>query len=400
MTDQHLAAFYLHTLVDDILPFWLRHGLDRQHGGMMTAVDRDGGILDTDKSIWFQGRTAWMYATAYLTVERRVEWLEAAASCIGFLRKFGSDPSGKYYFIVTREGKPVRMRRYVWSEEFAAIAFAAYATASGDGRAAEEAIAAFDRLIDYNITPGRIPEKVDPVTRPTIGMGLQMGGISTAQRLREHLGNISVRGRTLDEWIDGWTSDVERLFYKPDLGVLMETVAPDGSIIDHLDGRLLNPGHAIEMSWFLMHEGMVRGNQHTIRLGVAILECMWKRGWDEQYGGLFYFRDLKNLPVQEYWHDMKFWWPHNEAIIATLLAWKLTGEQRFLDMHRLVHDWSFAHFPDPQFGEWYGYLHRDGTPSTQAKGSLWKGPFHLPRMLWYCQRLLGETLAPTQPGAI
>ncbi len=393
---QNLADFYRRTLVDDVLPFWLRHGVDTQYGGIITSLDRDGSILDTDKSIWFQGRAAWMYATAYLTVERRPEWMHAAASCIGFLRRFGSDPTGKMYFLVSREGRPIRMRRYVYSESFAAIAFAAYAKVSGQSQAAEEALRAFDRYLDFSFTPGRIPAKVDSNSRPMIGLGPRMIAIATAQELRLHLGPVRARGRTIDDWINEWIADIRRLFYKPDLGVLMETVEPDGAIIDHFDGRLLNPGHAIEASWFIMHEGHLRNDREMVRLGLNILDCMWSRGWDEQHGGLFYFRDLKNLPVQEYWHDMKFWWPHNEALIATLLAWKLTDEKRFIDMHEQVHLWSFRQFADPEHGEWYGYLHRDGTPSSKVKGTLWKGPFHLPRMLNYCQQLLTPPTSPIE----
>jgi len=87
---------------------------------------------------------------------------------------------------------------------------------------------------------------------------------------------------------------------------------------------------------------------------------------------------------------MKFWWPHNEAIIATLLAWQLTRDPKYVRWHQLVHDWSYAHFPDPLYGEWYGYLRRDGTVSTPLKGNMWKGPFHLPRMQWYCWQRLAE----------
>ena len=121
-----------------------------------------------------------------------------------------------------------------------------------------------------------------------------------------------------------------------------------------------------------------------MQLGLRILAWMWVRGWDREHGGLCYFTDLKGLPVQEYWHDMKFWWPHNEAIIATLPAWKLTGVPRCAAMHQQMHEWSFAHFSDKECGEWYGYLHRDGRLSQPAKGNLFKGPFHLPRMLWFC----------------
>jgi N-acylglucosamine 2-epimerase len=199
---------------------------------------------------------------------------------------------------------------------------------------------------------------------------------------------VEVSGKSCTEWIDASIAEIERDFLKPDHKALMEIVAPDGAVIDHLDGRTLNPGHAIECAWFILREGALRSDRRLIALGTTILDWMWERGWDEEHGGIRYFVDLRGLPVQEYWHDMKFWWPHNEAVIATLLAWKLTGERRYAEMHRLVHDWSFAHFSDREHGEWFGYLHRDGSVSQPAKGNMFKGPFHLPRMLWYCWGLL------------
>lgn len=282
------------------------------------------------------------------------------------------------------------MRRYVYSESFAAIANAVHANISGDARASADAVRYFETYLRYSFTPGVMEPKGDSATRPTKGIGPLMIGIATAQEMRANLGNIVISEATCTEWIDRWIGEIERDFLKPELEVLLETVTPEGELVDHFDGRMINPGHAIEAAWFIMHEGRLRGEQTKIQLGLTILDWMWKRGWDEQCGGLFYFRDVKGLPVQEYWHDMKFWWPHNEAIIATLLAWKLTGEDKWRDRHRQVHEWSFAYFPDPEFGEWYGYLHRDGTASVLLKGNMWKGPFHLPRMLWYCMRLSEE----------
>jgi N-acylglucosamine 2-epimerase len=383
-----LAAVYRDALLGDVIPFWLRHGLDREHGGFLTVLDRDGTVVDTDKSIWFQGRGAWMFATLFNTVEKNSEWLDAARSGIEFLRRHAIAPNGKMHFTVTRDGRPLRMRRYVYSESFAAIANAAYARAAGDGRAAEDAVACFARYLKYSFEPGLIPPKVSAETRPTTGIGPLMIGIATAQELRDSLGDVAVHGRTCTEWIDWCVAAIEHRFLKPEYEVLLEVVGPAGEVVDHADGRTLNPGHALEAAWFIMHEGKVRADHRLVRLGTTILDWMWTRGWDEEYGGVFYFRDLRGLPVQEYWHDMKFWWPHCEAIIATLLAWTLTGEERYARWHRQVHDWSFRHFPDPEFGEWFGYLHRDGRVSVPLKGSLWKGPFHLPRMLWYCWRLL------------
>jgi len=389
-----LEATYRSTLLDDVVPFWFRHGIDREHGGFQTALGRDGSVIDTDKSVWFQGRGAWMFATLYNTVGRDPAWLDAARGGIDFLRRCRSDADGgKLYFTVTQDARPLRMRRYVFSESFAAIACAAFARATGDARCAEDAARYFATYLDHSFTPGRMMPKVSPLTRPMMGIGSHMIGIATAQELRENLGDIAVSGRTCTEWIDHSIAQIERFFLKPEHKALMEVVGAGGEILDHFDGRTLNPGHAIEAAWFILHEGGRRSDQRLIRLGLTILDWMWKRGWDEEFGGVYYFRDLRGLPVQEYWHDMKFWWPHCEAIIATQLAWTLTGDARYAEMHRQVHDWSFRHFADPEHGEWYGYLHRDGRVSVTLKGNMWKGPFHLPRMLWYCMRLAGQAPA-------
>jgi N-acylglucosamine 2-epimerase len=392
---RRLAAVYRETLLSDVMPFWRRHGLDREHGGLLTCLARDGSIVDTDKSVWFQGRAAWMFTTLAQTPAAsgdgwsptRDDDLAAARSCLEFLREYGAGPGGKLYFSVTREGQPLRMRRYVYSESFAAMANAAFAKATGDARAAEDATQHFATYLHHSFTPGVMPPKF-AATRPSKGLGPLMIAIATAQELRANLGDVTVRGATCTEWIDRSIAEIARDFLKEEHHALLEVVAPDGRVIDHHEGRTLNPGHALECAWFVMHEGELRGDKKLIQVGATILDWMWARGWDSEHGGLLYFTDLLGKPVQEYWHDMKFWWPHNEAIIATLLAWQLTGERRYAEMHRLVHDWSFKHFADPEHGEWFGYLHRDGRISSSAKGTLYKGPFHLPRCLWYCwQRL-------------
>lgn len=396
MTPARLAELrncYWKGLLESSVPFWLRHGLDREAGGLLTGLDQTGRVIDTDKAVWLQGRAAWTFATLYNTVEPKTEWRDASKHCLDFIRQHARGPGGKLYFTVTREGRPLRMRRYVYSESFAAIGSAAYARASGDKAAAAEAAAYFDTYLHHSFTPGVMPPKTEPATRPTKGVAPLMIAIATAQEMRANLGDIRVRGRTCTEWIDWAVGEIARDFYKPGLGALLEVVAPDGAVIDHFDGRTLNPGHAIECAWFILHEARLRQRDPALlRLGLGILDCMWERGWDREFGGLLYFTDLRGLPVQEYWAEMKFWWPHNEAVIATLLAWHLTGDAKYAEWHGLVHDWSHRVFADPEHGEWFGYAHRDGRISTRLKGNLWKGPFHLPRMQWYCARLIEERL--------
>jgi N-acylglucosamine 2-epimerase len=389
--DSPFRDVYRDALLGDVVPFWLRHGWDRECGGFLTALDRDGSLLDTDKSIWFQGRGAWMFATLYNTMERNPQWLEAARSGIEFLRRHALAPDGKMYFTVARDGRPLRMRRYVYSESFAAIANAAYARATGDARAADDAVRCYATYLRYSFEPGLIQPKTALETRPMKSIGPPMIAIATAQELRANLADLPILGRTCTEWIDWSIAEIERHFVKPEHEAVMETVGPVGEVLDHFDGRTLNPGHALEAAWFVLHEGKLRQDRRYVQLGLKMLDWMWARGWDEEFGGIYYFRDLRGLPVQEYWHDMKFWWPHCEAIVATLLAFTLTGEPRYAGWHKQVHDWSFRHFADPEYGEWYGYLHRDGSVSVRLKGNMWKGPFHLPRMLWYCGRLLEES---------
>ncbi|HEY4416506.1 MAG TPA: AGE family epimerase/isomerase [Verrucomicrobiae bacterium] len=388
---QKLLATYRDGLLQDTMRFWFPRALDSEQGGFLHCFDRDGALLDSDKSIWAQGRMSWMLLTLFNTVEQRGDWLAWAKGGIDFLNRNGFDTDGRMFFHVTRDGQPIRKRRYAYSEAFAAIANAAYARAAGDGAAAARAHDLFDRFVDWNFTPGKMPPKFTG-TRPLTGLAPRMITIVTAQELRANLGASA----KLDGWVDRCIEEIERLFLKPGLRVVMECVGPNGEIIDHFDGRTLNPGHAMEGAWFIMHEGKLRGDRRLIKLGCDMLDWMWARGWDEEFGGIFYFRDVFDRPVQEYWHDMKFWWPHNEAIIATLLAYELTGDVKYARWHQLVHDWAHQHFGDTQQGEWFGYLHRDGRVSVPLKGNLWKSFFHHPRMQFYCWQTLLKSELPAR----
>ena len=388
----NLQEFYRKQLLNDTVPFWFPRSFDKEHGGFLLMRDADGSLIDDDKAVWIQGRATWLLATLYNTISESqesiaAEWLEGAKLGYEFLNKHCFDTDGQMFFHVTRDGKAIRKRRYFFSETFYVIAAAAYAKATGDAGAADKARRVFGKCLEYATTPGLLAPKYTN-TRPSRGIGVPMIMMNTAQQLRETIGDPRC-----DEWIDKWISEIETYFVKDDIRCVMEQVAPDGSIIDHIDGRTLNPGHAIEGAWFILHEARHRNNDpHLIKLGCKMLDYMWERGWDREHGGILYFRDVYNKPVQEYWQDMKFWWPHNETIIATLLAYLVTGDEKYAQWHQKVHDYAYQHFHDKQHGEWFGYLHRDGTLAQTAKGNLFKGPFHLPRQEWYCYMILSEYL--------
>ncbi len=378
MTTQEIEKYisiYKHGLLDDIIPFWVKHSIDHEHGGFMFAVDRDGTNIDTDKGVWQHGRFTWMLATLYNEVEPKEEWLELAIHGAEFMKNHCIDADGRMFFVVDREGNPIRKRRYVFSETFASIAFAALYKATGEEKYAKLAKELFDVFLKHATTPGLIEPKFS-AHRPMKGMGHPMIGIATAQELRKNLDDTSYT--TL---IDTWINEIKNDFMNEDFHVVMETVGPHGEFIDHFDGRTLNPGHAMEGSWFILEEAKYRNNDpELIKMGTTMLDWMWEIGWDKEYGGITYFKDVKGGPVQEYWHDMKFWWPQNEAVIATLMALELTGNKKYAEWHNMIHSWAFRHFPDEKHGEWFGYLHRDGRISSTLKGNIWKGPFHIPRM--------------------
>jgi N-acylglucosamine 2-epimerase len=382
-----LQQFYYNQLIKDTVPFWFPRSYDTEHGGFLLMREADGSLLDDDKAVWIQGRATWLLSTLYNTVEKRAEWLEGARLGYEFLNKYCFDSDGQMFFHVTRDGQPLRKRRYFFSETFYVIAAAAYAKASADEKASENARRVFGTCIDYASGNKKLPSKFTGL-RPAKGIGVPMIMMNTAQQLRETIGD-----ERCDEWISKWISEIESDFVKDDIKCVMEQVAPDGSIIDHIDGRTLNPGHAIEGAWFILQEAKYRNNDpRLITLGCKMLDYMWDRGWDKEYGGILYFRDVYGRPVQEYWQDMKFWWPQNEVIIATLLAYLMTGNEKYAQWHKMIHEYAYSHFHDKQHGEWFGYLHRDGTVAQTAKGNLFKGPFHLPRQEWFCSQVLLEHL--------
>ena len=378
---------YREDLVKNIMPFWMEHGVDREHGGVYTCVDRDGTLMDTTKSVWFQGRFAYICAYAYNNIEQRAEWLDAAKSTIDFIEAHCFDTDRHMFFEVTADGTPLRKRRYVFSESFAAIAMAEYSKATGDKTYADKAMHIFRDMRRRLTTPGLLEPKYLP-TMEAQGHSITMILINVANVLRQVCDDAE-----LEEQTELSIKALAQYFIHPEYKALLETVGPKGEFIDTINGRLINPGHCIETSWFLLDVAERKGDKELQKLALQILDWSWDWGWDKEFGGIINFRDCKGFPQQDYSQDMKFWWPQCETIIACLYAYKLTGDEKYLERHRMISEWTYAHFPDHEYGEWYGYLHRDGSVAQPAKGNIFKGPFHVPRMMIRSHLLCNEILA-------
>jgi len=379
------SSWYKEELVNNIMPFWMKYGWDQVNDGVYTCVDRDGSLMDSTKSVWFQGRFGYALALAYNKIEKNPEWLKASKSCIDFIENHCVDTDGHMFFSVTAEGKPVRKRRYVFSDTFACIAMAEYAKASGDMSYAKKAVDIFHHIEWMLAEPGFLPPKG---YLPGRSHSITMILVNVALVLKQVSDDPA-----LDARIKNSINDIETYLMHPEFQCILESVNLDGSLIDTCEGRTINPGHGIETAWFLMQAAAVTGNDHYNELGVKIFDWQYKWGWDEEFGGVINFRDCKGLPCQDYSQDMKFWWPQCETIIAALYSYKVTKDAKYLDIYEKANEWAIKHLKDTEYPEWYGYLHRDGTVAQPAKGNLFKGPFHIPRMLSVASCLIEDILA-------
>jgi len=382
--------------LDICVNFWLKNGMDRVHGGVYTCLDREGKIYSTDKSVWMQGRCGWIFAYLCHLYGVKDEWLSASKSCLDFMENYciNEKAGGRMYFTVTEDGKPLRQRRYYFSEAFYALANAEYYGVTGDKACLERARRAYGLYWDLAhgaADPVGMGPKTIAETRTGRSFGLPMiilNVIGVLLRVDpEHKEEYEQRAQ---QCVD----EIFRYHVHPELKCVLENVGPDGEArLNYTEGRIVNPGHDIEGVWFMLEHAQRTGDKELVAKAAQIFDWAIEAGWDKEYGGLLYFVDCQGKPPEAYEHDMKLWWPHDEILISSLMLFRDTGEKKYLDWFETTLDYCKKHFSDREFGEWYGYLRRDGLPTMPStKGSTFKGPFHLPRMLTMVDQMLAKML--------
>ncbi|MHB9035992.1 MAG: AGE family epimerase/isomerase [Armatimonadota bacterium] len=380
--DKYLPI-YENELRERVIPFWERNCPDRRYGAYFTCLDRDGSVYDTEKFMWMQWRIVWMFSELYNKLEQNPRWLELAELGYQFLTRYGRDEQGRYYFALAQDGQPTMAPYSVFSECFAVMGCAAYYRATGDESAKVEAVCAFDNYLQREARPKGEWTKGLSGRKSTKSLGFYMMKANLYVVLEECLGDASFTKSMLET-----VSIVLDEFWNDEHKVMFENVGFDGVFdLDSTIGRHLNPGHAIEAMWFIMSAAARTGNIELINRAADVVLAELDFGWDKEYGGIYYFMDVLGKPHVELQCNMKLWWVHNEALIATAMAYKMTGREEFLHWFERIHEWTWCRFPDPEYGEWYGYLDRRGDVANSLKGGKWKGFFHLPRMLLVCSKM-------------
>ena len=378
-----MEQLYKNTLLDNVIPFWSNNSVDWEYGGYFTCLDRTGKVYDTDKFIWLQNRQVWTYSMLYNRLEPKEEWLKIARHGADFLAKYGRDKQGNWYFALDRSGQPLVQPYNIFSDCFAAMAFSQYAKASEDKTAREIALQAYNNVLRRQDNPKGKYNKTYPGTRSLKSLAVPM-----------ILANLSLemdwllQSDKLEAILEETVREVIGDFLDKDSGLMYENVTPDGKHLDCFDGRLINPGHGIEAMWFVMDIANRKGDRDLIDRAVDIVLNILEFGWDNEYGGIYYFMDAEGHPPHQLEWNQKLWWVHLETLVALLMGFNLTQRQECRSWFEKVHDYSWQHFSDREHGEWFGYLNRRGEVLLNLKGGKWKGCFHVPRALYLCWQQL------------
>ncbi len=378
-----LRRQYRELLLDGIVPFWMTHGVDAAHGGVLSCMQEDGTIISTDKFIWSQARFVWTCSALYNRVERRRAFLERAKATTEFLLAHGRDDHGRWVYRTSREGRTIEGATSIYSDCFVVYGLSEYLRATEDANLrtlARETFQTICRRVEEPDFRETAPYTLPPNRR---NHGVPMILTEVSNELARTTGDPGAEAAARE-----YVYRVMHRFVRPERRCLLEFLDRDYREVPGPEGTFIMPGHAIESMWFVLHWALRQNDKATAAKAVEVIRWHLEKGWDEEYGGLFLGIDAEGgTPFQAH-SDKKLWWPHTEALYALLLALELSGERWCSEWYYRVHEWAFTHFSMPGVGEWRQRLDRQGRPVTEVVALPVKDPFHLPRALILILELL------------
>lgn len=379
-------------LVDDVLGWWMTHGPDPEHGGVLTCWDNAGTTLvSTDKYTWSQGRWIWLMARVAAQADAlgvdAERYLGHARSTAVFVRDHALLPDGSTAYVTDRAGTPKEpvagqgISVSVFADLFVALGFAGLAQHDPEWAEPAESIllSAAARIADgtFRSEPYPVPEGRSSFALPMILIGVG-----------EQVHRATGSARSL-EIVREAVAAIETAFVQGD--EVVEMPPYDDSLL----GRHRAPGHTLEALWFLHHaRDLAPGTlaADTDRLcGLAVHAC--QLDWDDEYGGLLRFVDRDGgapsgrrtddpyeALVAGTW-DTKLWWPHAEALYTTALLGRAAGRAELDRWHGRLRDYTLKTFPAGPGEEWIQIRRRDGSPLDEVVALPVKDPFHIARSL-------------------
>lgn len=380
-----LLKQYRASLLDDVIPWWQRHSPDEECGTYFSCLDREGSPTSGHKYTWAIARQAWMFSRVCNTLGPRSDWVELARSGVVFLDENAIRDDGSTYFRFAREGTPLAEHDDIHTRCVIVAALAEFAKASGEEWYADNAIELYESAFAMLGHPTDAPFESYPLD------GYAFHSLAD-DRFRLTTARVLNDVRPQDRWRNNLEESCRSIIsrhWHAELDALLENVAFDGTpLLDIPEGRLIHIGHAMESAWMMIEAGSILEEPEFTNAGAAIVKSAMNRGWDEDRGGLRHLTSLDGAMALPSNDDTRLWSVHANALYATLAAWVRTGDRGAADRHARVHEYTLAHFPDAEHGEWFGWLGPDGKPIVTDKANGFKGCFHIPRALERCIQLL------------
>jgi N-acylglucosamine 2-epimerase len=396
----NLREFYIDQLFNQVLPFWMANGIDKQYGGYFTCFNNTGEKrLSTDKYVWSQGRFIWIFATL-AELRKSSDYLDLAKAGVDFLGAHCFLDDGSCAFLLNREGtlkepEPGKGYSYsIYADCFVVLGFAKYAALSEEPAVLDVALKLYDSIIN-RIERNDFQTNPEPTPQGYKCHGIPMILLNVSQEMARSLSVFNhPRIAEIEQRCVAFADETMNDFGSDD--IILEMVNLVDPTEQSLLTRYINPGHNIENMWFVLHQAMKTKDVRTIARAVNVVAKMFELGWDTKYGGLFHFVDREGgrpggdisllcertllEKLQNDW-DVKLWWVHSEALYTTLLGYCLTGDHRMMEDYQKVHDYTFATFPHPNraVGEWIQIRDRYGKPLEKVVALPVKDPFHIIR---------------------
>jgi mannobiose 2-epimerase len=370
----------------NILPFWMRHAVNRQAGTFYGALANDLMVDPTaERGALLTSRILWTYAAAFRAYGDAAYREMAAFAYADLMDHHHDGRHGGFFWSLYADGTVKRDRKQVYGQAFAIYALSEYHAATGDRAALAQAIAVFDLLERHtrDRVHGGYLEAFAPDWSPIADMRLSEVDQNDPKSQNTMLHVMEAYTRLLQVWPGAGLRAALR-----ELVELMLTRILDART-GHLGlfftrewqatSRQISYGHDIEAAWLLSRAAEVLGDGAlTARITPVarrIADVTLAEGTDAD-GAIANLGDPTGVI-----DDAREWWPQAEAVVGFLNAWQLSGEARYLAAAGRTWDFIATRLIDREHGEWFRGVTRAGQvkPGLEKVG-FWKCPYHNGRM--------------------
>lgn len=414
-----LLKFYKEQFYNQVFPFWSK-AFDYKYGGIFTCFNNDGTqLIDESKYSWSQGRYLWILGKieelrkkGILEVNQNLIKQQAELT-IKFLKDNVLLEDGSCCFLLSRSGEKKEVipgegfNRSILADCFVLLGFSKFGAEYDSLQDLSNWIWSLFQNVENRIITHEY--KLDPYPTPE-GMkehSIPMIMINVTQELINY---YDIYG---DQDKVNYLHERERKYVKTVLSEFVdknyrirEVLYADNSQDDITSvGRHINPGHSLEDAWFIAHSALKTNDLKTLDIVKKITLVALELGWDNEQSGIFRYTDLENSNeplgehtegafsdlINETW-SYKLWWPHAEALYATLLLNSIYPREQFDDWYLKIHKYTFSTFPNrnSEIGEWVQIRKRDGVPEDKVVALPVKDPYHIMRTMLLIIDLLSQ----------